>query len=198
MTPATENLIQLDGNVSVGTSVDQDAFDESDDNDDKLSDSEYETEDEAFSDPIPANLFPRAEDDVTPGQPIELDPNLPSYLPLCLLLNARSIYNKSDNLSETLQEIGPDICLISETFEREKSRLNTAIKSRNFKSISYYRKNRAAGGGCAIVYNGNRFSVSELNIAAPAEVENCWALFVPNTKDDRTARVRRIGSDHIM
>ena len=204
MTPATENLIQLDGNVSVGTSVDQDAFDESDDsgarnsddNDDKLSDSEYETEDEAFSDPIPANLFPRAEDDVTPGQPIELDlnmkDNLSSYLPLCLLLNARSIYNKSDNLSEMLQEIGPDICLISETFEREKSRLNTAIKSRNFKSISYYRKNRAAGGGCAIVYNGNRFSVSELNITAPAEVENCWALFVPNTKDDRTARVRRI------
>ena len=152
-------ITQLDGNVSVVSSADDNdnssVFDttKSDDNDEP-SDSEYETEDEAFSDPIPANFFPVSED-VKHGQPTKLElnmkENLSSCLPLCLLLNARSIYNKCENLDEMLQQISPDICLISETFEREKSRLSTAIKNKNFKSISYYRKNRAPGGGCAII-----------------------------------------------
>ena len=29
-------------------------------------------------------------------------------------------------------------------------RISTVIENANFKSISYYRKNRAPGGGCAI------------------------------------------------
>ena len=117
-------MIQLDGNVSVVSSVDGKDDSISDDNDES-SDSEYETEDEAFSDPIPANLFPVSED-ITPGQPIKLDlnmkDNLSSNLPLCLLLNARSVYNKCKNLDEMLQQMGPDFCLISETFERETRR----------------------------------------------------------------------------
>ena len=112
-------MIQLDGNVSVDSSADG-KDDSINDNNDEPSDSEYGSEDEAFSDPIPANLFPVSED-VAPGQPIKLDlnmkDNLSSNLPLCLLLNARSVYNKCKNLDEMLQLIGPDFCLISETFE---------------------------------------------------------------------------------
>ena len=78
-----------------------------------------------------------------------------------------------------LRQVGPDICLISETFERERKRLETALNSRMFKSISYYRKNRAPGGGCAIVYNENRFVVQDLEIPAPVEIENTWALITP-------------------
>ena len=100
----------------------------------------YDTEDEAFADPIAANLAP------VPGQPIVLDViedngNL-SYLPLCILFNSRSVYNKSDNLTEMLNQIGPDVCIVSETFERERKRLSEVIDSRQFKYISYYRKNR--------------------------------------------------------
>ena len=119
----------------------------SDDNDDSLDSTNYDTEDEALSEPIPANLSPVPGQDVHPGQPIMLDVNLDhgqsSNLPLCLLFNARSIFNKSDNLTEMLHQIGPDMAIISETFERERKRLNNVLNSRHFISISYFRKNRA-------------------------------------------------------
>ena len=81
--------------------------------------------------------------------------------------------------------------MISETFERERKRLSSVLKNRQFKSISYFRKNRAPGGGCAIVFNEKRFSVSNLEVTAPLEVENCWALFTPKCQD-RNLKVKRI------
>ena len=114
-------------------------------------DTVYDTDDEAFPEPIPMNLTLVPGQDIKHGQPVTFDANLKkemsSYLPLCLLFNARSIFNKADNLSEILQQIGPDICMISETFERERKRLSSVLKNRHFKSISYFRKNRAPGGG---------------------------------------------------
>ena len=169
--------------------------DDSGDDIDESEDTDYDTEDEAFSEPIPANLTRASGQEYRSGQPIELDVNLEndmsSYLPLCLLFNARSIFNKSDNLSDLLQQIGPDICIISETFERERKRLDSVLNSRQFKSISYYRKNRAPGGGCAIIYNENRFSVLKLDITAPEEIESCWALFTPKCQDNNL-KVKRI------
>ena len=64
--------------------------------------------------------------------------------------------------------------------------------SKQFKSISYYRKNRAPGGGCAILYNETRFSVDNLKIEAPDGVECVWALFTPKAIDLNTAKVKRI------
>jgi hypothetical protein len=49
----------------------------------------------------------------------------------------------------------------------------------------------APGGGCAIIFNENRFSVSNLEVTAPLEVENCWALFTPKCQD-RNLKVKRI------
>ena len=104
-----------------------------------------------------------------------------SNLPLCILLNARSIYNKQNNLTDLLHQLGPDVCLISETFERERKKIETIIKSKHFKTISNYRKNRAPGGGCAIIFNEERFSVKKLEIHVPDEIESCWALLVPKS-----------------
>ena len=167
--------------------------DSSDDSKDGTAD---DTEDEAFSEPIPVNLFAIPGQNVETGQPIKLDVDLnrdqTSYLPLCLMFNSRSVFNKADNLNEMLNQIGPDICLISETFEREKKQLNTVLDNRHFKSISYYRKNRAPGGGCAILYNETRFSVDNLKIEAPDGVECVWALFTPKAIDLNTAKVKRI------
>ena len=147
------------------------------------SDSDYDTEDEAFPQVIPANLYPLPGQNVNQGEPVCFDVNLEtdltSSLPLCLLLNARSVFNKRDNLREMLHQIGPDICLISETFERARMRLDTILNSSLYKSISYFRKNRAPGGGCAILFNENRFSVQDLEIPAPIEVENVWAMITP-------------------
>ena len=57
--------------------------------DDESDDTIYDTEDEAFSEPIPANFSPTPGQNVVPGQPINFDVNLsdrsPS-MPLCLVL----------------------------------------------------------------------------------------------------------------
>ena len=78
-----------------------------------------------------------------------------------------------------LHQIGPDLCLVSETFERERRRLSTVLDNNIYKSISYYRKNRAPGGGCAIVFNEKRFTVVDLDIPSLEEIENVWALITP-------------------
>ena len=178
--------------LSEGSNEDNDI----DTSDDSIDGTHYDTDDEAFSEPIPANLHPVPGQDVLPGQPITMDVNQrydqPSYLPLCLLFNSRSVYNKADNLKEMLNQVGPDICLISETFERQRKRLDTVLNSRQFKSISYYRKNRAPGGGCAIVYNETRFSVTDLEIEAAIEIESVWSLLTPKLLDNNTAKVKRI------
>ena len=92
---------------------------------------EYDTEDEAFPEVVPANLFSNGTE-TNRGQALDvnLDTDMTSPLPLCLLLNARSVYNKCNNLTEMLHQIGPDICLVSETFERERLRRSDIFKSR--------------------------------------------------------------------
>ena len=109
-----------------------------------------------------------------------------------MLLNARSIFNKNKNLKKLLTEISPDLTIISETFERQSKTLSAALNSKYFRRISYYRKNRSPGGGCAIIYNENRFLVSDLQIPAPAEIENCWALLLPKQQDTNKMKVKRI------
>ena len=183
------NILQLDGNASLQSDISTSSIDDS-----SVSDcSSYATEDEAFSDPIPVSLSPVPDQHVTPGQPIRLEVNLngqPSPLPLCLLLNARSVYNKSDNLNEMLSQIGPDLCLISESWERERRRLATVLKQ--YKSVSYYRKGKSPGGGCAIVYNETKFSVLDLKIEAPDGVESVWALLTPKSSELNMLGVKRI------
>ena len=98
MTIVKTKIVQVDGNVS---DVSESS---SDDSHDTSNSTLYDTEDEAFSDPIPANLAPVPGQNVPAGQPIRLDVNMnhnqSSNLPLCLLFNARSIFNKSDNLTD--------------------------------------------------------------------------------------------------
>ena len=195
LTIVKTKIVQVDGNVS---DVSESS---SDDSHDTSNSTLYDTEDEAFSDPIPANLAPVPGQNVPAGQPIRLDVNMnhnqSSNLPLCLLFNARSIFNKSDNLTEMLRQIGPDVCIISETFERERKKIDSVLKSRHFKSISYYRKNRAPGGGCAILFNESRFSVTNLELAAPEEIESCWALFVPKSSSNLKVKRIAVGSYYV-
>ena len=144
-----------------------------------------------------ANLFPPSNQILTPGQPIVLDihpsKEQSSSLPLCLLINARSLYNKGNNIRQMLQQLGPEICIITETFESEKRRLSSIFKNETFQYISYFRKNRSPGGGCAIVFNDKRLSVTDLEIAAKSEIETCWALVVPKSETKtKTKVVRRL------
>ena len=146
------NICQLDGNQSLDSSI------ISDNESDSSSNTIYATDDEVDPQPIPANFFfPQAQ---IPGQPnppevqISSNKQQSSRLPLCMMLNARSLYNKVNNFKSLLYQIGSDIVLVSETWERQRQSLDQLLSSSQYKTISYCRKkktnNRQPGGGCAI------------------------------------------------
>ena len=151
--------------------------------------------DEVDSDPSPVILEPVSFQANVPGQPAQFDVksgkhSYSSSLPLCMMLNARSVYNKVDRLKTMLREICPEITIVSETWERKRINLNTLLDSDQFKSISYARPKRP-GGGCAIIYNDARFEVTELKMDIPDGVEAAYALLVPRNKD-KSVRVKQI------
>ena len=125
---STENIIifekpdiqQYDGNVSISSNSDVHNISSSSISSSSSSScTEYSTDDEAFPEPIPVNLYRVPGQDVPPDQPIRLDVNLnqdlTTPLPLCLLFNARSVWNKSDNLIELLNQSSPDHCGLRRT-----------------------------------------------------------------------------------
>ena len=98
------------------------------------------------------------------------------------MLNARSLYNKRDNFKNLLYQIGPDLAIVSETWERQRQSLDNLLSSEQFKIVSFKRNkvnNRQPGGGCALVYNDKRFKVTQIDLKPPDGVEACWALFSP-------------------
>ena len=109
-----------------------------------------------------------------------------------MMLNARSLYNKIDNFRELMHQIGPDLILASETWERKRKPLSQILSSNLYKIISYSRDANRSGGGSAIFYNENRFDVSDLQIDSPAGVEMVWALFTPKIGNINTRKVKRI------
>ena len=160
---STVRIAQIDGNIS-NISSEHDV-------------TNYETEDEAFSEPITAHFSPSTEVTTVP-----LDVNLDersSSMPLCLVLNARSCFQKLYHLREMLQTYGPDFTIVTETWERQNKRLKDELNSQNFKIFSYFRKNRSPGGGCAIIYQENRFSFQDLEIIAEEKIECKWAICAP-------------------
>ena len=82
--------------------------------------------------------------------------------------------------------------MISESWESERRRLSTLLNRTQYKYTSCYRKNRAPGGGFAILFNEARFSVTDLDIEAPEGVESVWALFTPKSDDFQNLKVKRI------
>ena len=74
-----------------------------------------------------------------------------------------------------MKELGIEAGIISETWEWEELSLETLLGLNNYKVHSYKRKKVKAkkqpGGGCAIVYNENRFKATKLDIPIPKGVE---------------------------
>ena len=172
------DILQHDGNDSLLSESDSISED---------NDTDYDTDDEIDPTPTPVILTPVPNQLPVQGQPIQLEVvsdvlKQPSPLPLCMMLNCRSLYNKVDNFKNLLHQIGPDISLVSETWERQKQSLENLLSSEQFKVISYKRAqtgNRQPGGGCAIIYNDDRYRVTKLDLPVPIGVEAAWALFTP-------------------
>ena len=127
---------------------------DTDDESDANSDTEYETDDEIDSAVEPLILNPLPSHTTSPNIPVQLEivankSTKPSPLPLCMMLNARSLHNKRDNFKNLLYEVGPDLAIVSETWERQRQSLENLLSSEQFQVISYKRKqinNRQPGG----------------------------------------------------
>lgn len=70
----------------------------------------------------------------------------------------------------------------------------------NYKVHSYKRDNRKArkqpGGGCAIVYNENRFKATKLDVFVPNGVEACWLTLKPHNPMDNIENIAMASSKY--
>ena len=121
-----------------------------DDNSTETSDettTSFESEDEVDAEPEPVILVP-ATDQPPAGQPLLLEVDstgrsaLPSSLPLGMVANVRSLYNKIENFIRFLREVGPDYFLVSETWEYEGRVSLTQLLSHTSYKVLSYRKPR--------------------------------------------------------
>ena len=108
-------ILRVDGNNSSVNNANDDDDSLVEDNSDK-SNTSYDTDDEIHPYTTAANLSPVSGQDVVHGQPLlfevnDTDENRSSFLPLCPVMNCRSVCNKADNLKEIMHRICPDIIL---------------------------------------------------------------------------------------
>ena len=100
------NIFQGDGNYSITTNISEHS--------DTSNESIFDSDDEVDPEPIPVNVRPAADQVTAPGHPIKMEVNMndgdqqSSYLPLCLMLNARSVHNKPIHFKD-LYQLGPDL-----------------------------------------------------------------------------------------
>ena len=87
-----------------------------------------------------------------------------------------------------MNELGIEAAIVSESWEQEDKPLAELLNMNNYKVHSYRRSkkeaNRQPGGSCALVYNENRFQVTNLDVYVPKGVEACWSVFKPLNKTD--------------
>ena len=131
---------------------------------------------------MPASAQPPA------GQPLVLEVDLsgrrhlPSSIPLFMVTNFRSIYNKITNFKTFLREVAPDCTIASETWDYQGRRvtLEDMLVDTQYKALAYRRGRGRRGGSCAIIYNERRFKVEEVNVDKDDEIESVWAVLTPS------------------
>ena len=127
--PVTDlsDIFQCDGNETITSQLTNDSCDNTGGENVSENSTIFNTDDEVENEPVPANLNPVAGQTVMPGIPVTMDVNISntqstSILPLCMMLNARSVYNKVEHLKD-LYQLGPDLIIVSETFEHKNKLL---------------------------------------------------------------------------
>ena len=172
------NIIQVDGSDTI-QSVSVHEVNDSDDS----NVTEYNTDDEIEADVTPISITPTKKPSKRKLKVLSA-----SSLPLVAVLNARSLYNKAENFKIFMKELGVEVGIISETWERDEISLQKLLELQNYKIHSYKRPKVKAkkqpGGACAIIYNESRFRATILDVPVPRGVEACWLLLKPINKMD--------------
>ena len=135
------NIAQVDGLDNESCSSNDD-INESD-NCDVNNVTEYNTEDEIEPDVTPIAITP-------PRKPSKREMQVlsASSLPLVAVLNARSLYNKADNFKISMNELGIELGIVSESWEREEFSLEKLLNMQNYTFHSYKREKVKAKKSC--------------------------------------------------
>ena len=117
----------------------------------------------------------------------------PPSLPLCVSLNARSVYNKVNNLKDFLDRLGVCVATISERWERPHHSLPRLLGSPNMTCVSFCRGRDdtlwteppvpKTSGGAAILYNHHTFWSEDAKVGVTEGVEALWTILTPKTLD---------------
>ena len=103
-------------------------------------------------------------------------------LPTVININPRSVYNKVDEFHEMMEQYSVDLCLMSESWERENLKLDKIIRLENFEIITNVVQRKESGGKPAIIVNSEKYFVKRLcpeHITVPIGIEIVWALLTP-------------------
>ena len=103
-------------------------------------------------------------------------------LPVILNINPRSIYNKTEEFFELLEQYSAQVITVSESWERENLSLQQLLKLENYRIITNVKQRDFKGGKPAIIINEDKFYVKALcpdPITVPVGVECVWALITP-------------------
>ena len=110
----TSDIIQCDGADTVSQCSNNDSM------------NSYDSEDEADSNPVRVVLVP-SQMQGPAGDPLRLEVDLseqvqlPSYILLCAVTNPKSGWNKIKNIRTFLQQIAPDVLVLSEHWGRKRA-----------------------------------------------------------------------------
>ena len=124
------NIIQVDGSDTI-QSVSVHEVNDSDDS----NVTEYNTDDEIEADVTPISITPTKKPSKRKLKVLSA-----SSLPLVAVLNARSLYNKAENFKIFMKELGVEVGIISETWERDEISLQNLLELQNYKIHSYKRQ----------------------------------------------------------
>ena len=100
-------------------------------------------------------------------------------LPVIININPRSLYNKSDEFSLSLEQYSADVICVSESWERENMPLDQLLKLDNYEIITNVKQRDFRGGKPAILVNTQKYIVKKIcpdPVTVPDGVEAVWCL----------------------
>ena len=115
-------------------------------------------------------------------------------LPIVIIVNPRSIYNKCEEFHKFVKEETVDCIFMSESWERPEKPLKEIINLPNHTVISNPHQRVGAGGRPALIINNSKYHVRNLTqslITIPWGVEATWALISPKniTNNNKIKRI---------
>ena len=111
------------------------------------------------------------------------------HLPTVMNLNPRSLYNKTDDFYEILEQYQADIVCISESWDRKNLSIENLLNLPHHRVLKSPVQRDFQGGKPVIIVNEQKFHVKPLcpdPVTVPVGVECVWALVSPKQKSPQS------------